>query len=256
MQKITFSRRTTMKFGTLTLFICFFTVLFCAPIVSSTMIEVGGGIITDTTWTNDDTIRVISSIAVITDVRLTIQSGTVILFNPATNIQVQGELYAEGAEGDEIVFTSIYDTTGGYPSPGNWPGLYFHENSHGVLRHCINRWATYGFLTTSATVEFYDCISECFSVYGFYLNGVLAGSDAPVKMERCVARQEEPALIGRGTGINVYQKTDVHISRCKIYGCKIGIDFNAHSFAYPTFDIAYCDIHDNLIYGIFLESCG
>jgi hypothetical protein len=231
--------------------------VFLLPqIGSTTMIITGGGITHDTVWTSDDTIRVVSSVAVAADVSLTIQPGTVVLFNPAIDLQVFGELYANGEDGHEIILTSINDTTGGNPYPGNWQGVYFLEQSSGIVKYCHIRYPNYGFMTVSAKVEFYNCTAENFSVFGFYLNGVLAGSEAPIIMDHCLARQEEPAWIGRGTGINVYQKTDITIAHCRIYNCQIGIDLNAHSFAYPTFDIIHCDIHNNLIYGILVESCG
>jgi len=237
----------------------FFTILLifllAVPVSFSAMIEVDGFIHNDTTWTDVDTVYVTNTVIVDSTAQLTIQPGTVILFGDGAGLWVWGQLYAEGEETDSIMFTSVIEAYGGTPSAGSWTGLQFYLNSSGVLRYCHFRYAINCVQTFAAPVEIYDCLTGNFSDRGFYIDG---GTDkqTPTILERCVARQDDVDLIGSGTGIYVYEYSDIIISGCHVYNCQVGTDINSSGPTAPRFHVVDCDIRDNLLYGIYVHTCG
>ena len=95
------------------------------------MTDVSGAIHNDTIWTND-TVNVIGDIYVPDSVTLTINAGTVVLFDDQYEIDVQGCVIAQGAVGDSIIFT-VADTTGYYMiSHTGWKGFQFNNTPTNV----------------------------------------------------------------------------------------------------------------------------
>ena len=84
-------------------------------------VSVSGMINSDTTWTNDKSYLVVGNVLVSSGVTLTIQSGTVVRFNPGTSLLVGGTLIADGTQDQEIVFTSAQSN----PTPGAWEIIKF-----------------------------------------------------------------------------------------------------------------------------------
>ena len=83
--------------------------------------NVGGTIVTDTTWTNDKTYIVQNNVGVAPGITLTIQPGTQIRFNGNYSLNVGGTLIADGTEAQPIRFMS---NTG-----GTWGRIYFDNAS-------------------------------------------------------------------------------------------------------------------------------
>ncbi len=90
----------------------------------ATSIEVGGSIITDTTW-SADTVKVVSDIVIGQDATLNIEPGTRVEFQDFYSFDVEGSLLAIGEPGNMITFT-VADTAGHYNNTHKgWAGLKF-----------------------------------------------------------------------------------------------------------------------------------
>jgi hypothetical protein len=112
-----------------------------------TVTEVGGPIISDTTWILEKSPYVVTSnVQVLTDVELTIEPGVVIKFQPGKLLQIDGTLIASGNATNSITFTSNQIA----PEPGDWVNIKFTDSSKdavfdstgnyisgSILRYCI-----------------------------------------------------------------------------------------------------------------------
>jgi predicted outer membrane repeat protein len=98
---------------------------------NKSMTNVFGTIHNDTTWTND-TVNVIGDLYVPDSVTLTINAGTVVLFDNQYCIDIQGCIIAQGALNDSITFTAT-DTSGFHDTTHvGWSGLRFDSLSVSV----------------------------------------------------------------------------------------------------------------------------
>ncbi len=109
--------------------------------------EVGGPIISDTTWTlANSPYIVVASVEVWQGVTLTIQPGVVVKFNKDRLLQVDGTLIARGDVANRITFTSNQSS----PTKGDWKSIEFTDSSvdatfdgagnytgGGILQYCI-----------------------------------------------------------------------------------------------------------------------
>lgn len=117
----------------------------------------------------DDTYLVTSKLSINNNATLTIQAGTTIKFMTGLDLELKdnGTLYANGASGNPVVFTSVYDDEygddtdgdnpdGGAPSPGDWNGLYLNghggKKGTGQFDYCIIRYGGGG--TDGANIHF------------------------------------------------------------------------------------------------------
>ncbi len=88
--------------------------------------EVGGPIISDTTWTLANSPHiVVANVEVWQGVTLTIEPGVVVKFQAGKLLQVAGTLIARGTASQTIVFTSAKPS----PAPGDWGNIYFTDSS-------------------------------------------------------------------------------------------------------------------------------
>ncbi len=149
----------------------FMVILFFLP--SSIFAEtfVSGNITQDTTWTpagspyivtGDVTVRYSSPTWGTNVATLTLNPGVEVRFEPGTGIYVgknyssneydyYGALSARGTADNPIVFTSNAAT----PSPGDWKGIYFREqtdDSKSLLEYCV---VEYGGSTSSSKRNIY-----------------------------------------------------------------------------------------------------
>jgi RHS repeat-associated protein len=109
------------------------------------MLAVGGGISTNTTWTlANSPYEVTSSVTVSSPATLTIESGVVVKFHAGTNLTILdgATITANGTSVAPITFTSIKDDSVGgdlngdgsatTPAPGNWDGIYIAGYKDGL----------------------------------------------------------------------------------------------------------------------------
>ena len=113
--------------------------------------EVGGPIISDTTWTlSNNPYIVIASVEVWEGVTLTIEPGVTVKFNSGNKLQINGELIAQGASNNPITFTSNQVN----PTPGDWGNIEFTSTaittamdangnyiSGSILQYCVVEYA-------------------------------------------------------------------------------------------------------------------
>ncbi len=230
--------------------------LLLIPCHIRAIIDVQGPILNDTTWTDQDTIRIINSVIVPDSVQLTIEPGACIAGGLFKTIEVHGRLVAQGQENSKIVFTSSADTLGGSPATRVWRGIYYKQNSTGILQHCLLKYTYYAITAEYASIEARNCTIEDFQSRGFDINGGTLDIPPTIVIDACTVRQNEASLMGNGTGIYVYQSTDIAISRCRVNSCMYGIDLYSHQLDEPHFQITSCDIRDNAKYGIYIHVCG
>ncbi len=150
--------------------LAFMVILFSLPSNIFAETFVSGSITQNTIWTQagspyivtgDVTVRYSSPSWGTTVATLTLNPGVEVRFEPGTGIYVgknynsndydyYGALSARGTADDPIVFTSNAAT----PSPGDWKGIYFREQTDDTrtfLEHCI---VEYGGHTHSANIYF------------------------------------------------------------------------------------------------------
>jgi len=113
--------------------------------------DVGGPIISDTTWSlTYSPYIVVENVEVWQGVTLTIEPGVTVKFNSWKKLQVNGELVARGTASKLITFTSNQAT----PAPGDWGNIEFTSTaitttmdaegnyvSGSVLQYCVVRYA-------------------------------------------------------------------------------------------------------------------
>ncbi|MFZ5979639.1 MAG: right-handed parallel beta-helix repeat-containing protein [Candidatus Zixiibacteriota bacterium] len=220
------------------------------------VVETGGTIAVDTTWTNRDTVVVSSMVIVSDNCCLTIQAGTIVQFVPSMSFYVIGEVVAEGGTGERIVFTVRSDTVGGDPSAGAWNGLTFMEQSRGTFKYCDFRYGLNNVFVNNAEVSFYECCSEDFVLGGIYVNGSATDHPKLTTIDRCTIRQTDPARRGSGVGVFVYYAARVDVYRSRISACQNGIEMYGTGVYIPRYKIANCDIFDNAEKGIYVHPGG
>lgn len=96
--------------------------LFIMELHAQTVIEFGGQISENTTWSSD-TVKVTADVTISNGKKLTINPGTVVLFMGHHRVFVKGQLYAEGTKQQRIKFIAknkviTYDT-------GGWNGIEY-----------------------------------------------------------------------------------------------------------------------------------
>ena len=223
---------------------------------SSATVEISGTIAGDTTWTNTDTIIVTGDVTVTGSATLTIDAGTIVLFNPETGLYIQGQLTAEGNSGNRILFTSSADTADGSPVAGEWKWVKFEANSDGILRNCDLRYADTCVYIDRSSPELDRCVIEDFSSRGIYVDGSSSNPPITPVIEHCVIGQNDLNLQGTGVGIYVYQRVNVTISGCEVSNCRYGMEFFGNGTLAPHFQVTGCEIRDHASRGVYTHADG
>jgi len=220
------------------------------------VIEIGGLLTTDTTWTNQDTILVTSTVVVADSVELTIQPGTVILFNDIMSLNCTGQLQARGTESAPIVFTSSADTAGGSPEVGSWSGVNITVGGFGSLSYCTVRNATNAVRAYDAEVEIANCLIENFSLRGVDLYGIAGTAAARGTVRRSIIRQTAPDRQGTGIGIYAYRGSQLTAIQTRIYHCGTGMDIYAVSSLEPSYEVVSCDLQHHSLRAFYVHAGG
>lgn len=116
----------TFKAPVVSWFKIFLTITLTIPLlvtgipVAKADTDVGGPIISDTTWTlTNSPYIVIANVEVWEGVTLTIEPGVTVKFDSEKKLQVNGELIAQGTAGNLITFTSNQAS----PAPDDWGNI-------------------------------------------------------------------------------------------------------------------------------------
>jgi parallel beta helix pectate lyase-like protein/dockerin type I repeat protein len=130
-----------------------------AALAHAQVVQITSGVSTNTTWGPTGTVVgtifwVRNSVGVNSGVKLDIQPGVIVKFDPFTTFTVSGTLNAVGTSGSPIVLTSIHDDVGGdtngngSTTAGNasdWAGITFPDAAPDTsrLEHCDLRFGGY-----------------------------------------------------------------------------------------------------------------
>ncbi len=111
---------------------------------------------------------------------LTIEAGCVLKFTAGNNykFEVWGALIADGADGNEIVFSSNADT----PAKGDWHSLYFNDpDTNSTLNYCNILYSGYGDAALILKNSYdYMNVSNCKIEHSDSRGIYLQGSSSPV----------------------------------------------------------------------------
>jgi len=115
------------------------------PTVKADLIFVGGHITSNTTWTSNNTYRVIGDVIIDPGVTLLIEPGTQIQFTDGTSLVVTGTLNATGDESNPITFTSSR-IVGSTAYRGAWNTITFNATTDEklTLEHVKIEYAIHG----------------------------------------------------------------------------------------------------------------
>jgi hypothetical protein len=227
-----------------------------APAIQAGTVTVSGTLDSDTTWTAQDTVLVTGIVAVSAGAELTIEAGTVVLFNTPYSLQVYGRMRANGSADERIVFSSSQDYPGGSPTPGSWAAIYYQGGSSGSMEHCDVRYAQYAVRIAADSVELNHCVLENFSSRGVYIVGSSGAPPVNVVINNSVIRQTLPAVVGIGTALVAFRGCNLSMRDCDVSHCSDGIDLYSYNADIPTFELVNCTIHSHTGRGIYAHSSG
>ena len=164
---------------------------------------------------------VVGDIQVASGDTLTILPGTEFLHNGHYSWSIFGQLNAEGAEGDSILFTRQEPL-----EEHRWGGLRFNSNSsdQSVVDYCIVEHCTTGFAPIfyggGITIEGIAIpitnsrISKCSApIYG---GGIYCWEVTGLVIDNCIINDNHAFGAGSGGGIHLGSCHDVQISNCII----------------------------------------
>jgi len=141
----------------------------------SSVVQVGGFITSDATWTNDRIYEIVSNVQVNQGVTLTIQPGTQVRFRAGKMMQIAGTLIADGQPGNPIVFTSAVSKTYGAWGPINFASTAISATidangdyiSGSIIRHARIEYGTgIGILSTLPYLSHITFISNAATYAG------------------------------------------------------------------------------------------
>ncbi len=151
------------------------TVLLGAAAVSANTIV--GGDIHEITFNESGSPYVIEQEALVPAGKsLRIEPGAVLMFKPFTGLRVEGEVVAEGAENNPVVFTSVHDTaygdpTGQLPNAFDWNGIHLTPScSKADLDHIVVKYTVYGIKSQTANVHIRNAVFTQNGQFHFTVN--------------------------------------------------------------------------------------
>ncbi len=175
------------------------SVLYISAIsIFPAVLNVSGTITSDTTW-DVDTVIVTDTVTLTQNSSLTIKSGTNVLFQKQTKLQINGSLYALGAVDDSIIFTA-------HDPNAPWCGIVFGKNSandSSIVQFCIIEQCGKGYaveIDGYNTLDIHNCTIQINN------NGV--GFKTATTIKKCSIKNNS------GIGIEI-------CSGCSFYHCVI-----------------------------------
>ncbi len=153
--------------------------------------NVGGPIISDTTWTvSGSPYFVIANVQVLTGIKLTIQPGVEVKFNAGKLLQVDGTLIARGTSTAPITFTSNLPN----PQPGDWGNIEFTDTSVDATFDGGGNYVS-GSILQYCTVEYGGS--------GSTVRGAIETNTASPLIDHCIVRNNSNAGIYGGGTVSV-----------------------------------------------------
>ena len=201
--------------------------------------EVGGIINLDTTWTNSDTILVTDIVTINEGATLTIEAGTVVLFNYSLRVQNYGSLYIAGNSANRVTLTSFYETNG-TPYRGDWYGITAEDGSFTSIRFADIRYVVLGLYTSSSNADIFASAIENYSSYGLYVLGKYSGVPDTIQINHSVISQRFTNKT-IGTAIYADRAVQINISNSEISETRIGCDFRSCNTSAVEFMLDSCN---------------
>lgn len=178
------------------------------PSLQADVIDVGGILSTDATWTAGNVYRITRRLTLSKHTVLTIEPGAVVKFNPDTELVINGDLIVAGTAAAPIVFTSIRDDSAGgdsnadgnatSPAPGDWNYIRFNTDSTARIAHARVRYGGSGFADAmlyagAGTVHIADSVIAWSATAGLRAD---LPTTLEVKTTRFDANVQQAATIG------------------------------------------------------------
>ncbi len=134
--------------------------------------EFSGDITHNQTWSGE--VYVSDDVNVNSGVTLTIEPGTTIKFDSNTNLNIYGNLNAQGTPTQKITFTSASAT----PQPGDWNKIYFYNNGIDTLKHCDIEYGQGIYCASGSNVRLNNVTVTNCPPFGLYMNNAFAIVDS------------------------------------------------------------------------------
>jgi parallel beta-helix repeat protein len=176
---------------------------------------VSGSISTNTIWSLSNSPYIVSSdITIEQGAILTIEPGVIVKFGQSDSMYVKGDLVANGADGEKIVFTSLKDDSDGHdtnadgnssiPAAGDWGGISFAATCAGsLLNHVVVKYGgrEWSFPLWRSVPALYVATSDLtISNSTIAENG---GTESGVKVYQCNPLIENNAITNNG-GVGIF----------------------------------------------------
>lgn len=114
-----------------------FLMYFPLPMHASN-VYFSGPISSNTTWTSDNTYYLTDLVTVNSNIKLTVDSGTVVKLAQNVSLLVSGMLDVQGESGNEVVFTASSSA----PAAGYWNYIRVDSGASATLTHAIVRYGS------------------------------------------------------------------------------------------------------------------
>ncbi len=143
-----------------------------------------------------DTFLVWDNIEVESGQNLTLQPGTVFLFDGRYRFEISGTLLANGCESDSIKFISS-------PVNQEWRGMLLRESEISILEYCLVSGSLYSGITVYSNSTIRHCTITGNSNQNGYGGGIVCWNSDPT-IEYCTITDNDGASYGGGILCNPY----------------------------------------------------
>jgi hypothetical protein len=232
-----------------------------------------------TTWTKAGSPYIVSGITTVgSGAVLTINAGVVVKFAPSARLWVNGTISASGAQGENVIFTSVRDdaadgvdsdpSTSVAPAPGDWANVQFQgaSSNTSVLSNVIVRYGggggvnhTSGSVSITGSFVFLTDSRVTQSLYsGITMSGGTSGTAGGLSLTG--SRLDHNGLKADGTG---RQGDGIYVNSALVYATYSRMDHNGYDgvsygmvssyvATQPTFD--HVQISNNYHYAVEINA--
>jgi pimeloyl-ACP methyl ester carboxylesterase len=158
---------------------------------------------------------------------LTIQAGVIVKFGSGAGMTVEGNLIANGAEDNPIIFTSLKDNTGGDQNPrsdlppkkGDWASIYIMQGGSASLNNATVRYGGYFevYQTKNNIIKQNTAMAGFSAIGAIAVDGGTANIDNSILTENIIAMESysgtaniyNSKIFNNQTGINNYSTSQI-----------------------------------------------
>jgi hypothetical protein len=202
---------------------------------------VSGVITSDAVWRRENSPYIISgNVGIDAGVRLRIEPGVVVVFKGRYSILVDGRLEVYGAQGDSVLFTSLYPDT----IRGDW--IYFRSGSRGDINYAIFEYGNTAIRANGAVGVEVRGSRFSFNGVGMAVSGVSSvlvnrvrfsmnktvDTSAGLRIYNSGVNVEGSEFLGNSIGIRIGGDYSVVISKSRIVGNSGYGVYNGYEYGY------------------------